>query len=107
MAQEVRQRLLAKGFTRLPRCPLCGDEQAIRDFASHTRQCERDALSQIIDACDRALARWWSQEPSSEEERETLDRAADLLRAERVASWDALMSSTPWAPGFPHDGMPF
>lgn len=39
---RIRRQVLKKpGFTKLPRCPICGLEIPLIDYARHTRECKK------------------------------------------------------------------
>ena len=110
--EALRQRLLGKGFSQLPRCPEFRIAVALLQFAAHTRQCERDNASRTLEACDRALARLWSTEPTDANHQAAMDDLDARLRYERAQAHNLLCGLDAFgrgrivttAPGWPHDG---
>lgn len=99
---DLRRRLLTKGFTPEPLCPLCRAPQKPLNFSKHTRQCERDLASLTIEATDRKLAELHSTEGRNED-------LVEQLRRERfdahslLFGFDVAMGNGPMHTDHPDD----
>jgi hypothetical protein len=73
-AARLRRQLLQRpGFYPSPRCPLCGSECKPALYPDHTKQCEKDCASEVIQACDKRLAEIWATEPRGPEHQACLE----------------------------------
>jgi hypothetical protein len=115
-AARLRRELLQRpGFYPSPRCPLCGSECTPAAYAAHTKQCEKDCASEVIQACDKHLLAIRNTIPRNPEHAVLLDVDIAWTEQERTLAYNVVFGLDELGrgtmhtglEGWPHDGCSF